>query len=1237
MLKYNTIKNNKIWLEDEIEEMIKMDNDDINLENKNICDCHFDSHYAFIIEKIDDTPINYISIFDYLKKTKKQKILKNEIKTKKKFLVCENGNKLIKYKSDKKKSHFKHKNNEYNNMSKWHKNWQNEFEHTEIRIGNRYADVIEGNYVLEFQHSPISKELVVERNKNYKDNEKKLLWIIDGNKNLDFNKIDNNRIMIKFNSTFWKYESFLDNEFIFINKDDKMYKINPSLVKSNMIDIKEYKYKNDFIHSIKTNQIENLWSIDELTQCVLYHNQRGAGCGKTYESIQLLLNDEFSHKDTFIYLTKMHSAKEVIYKELSEQYKRGSLCSLEIDKNDCIDDEIGIIDKQYQIKYTNAKTTQDCRVIIGTIDSFMFSVNANKKINDIDYFGGIVKDIRDNENLNTSKNGSLNYRKNTIKLNKRCLIIIDEAQDLGPEYIEAVGKIMRNTYIDTYVIGDKLQSIADEHNIHTFLEKNDLPTIKIKRSIDEKNQIKRFHNEQFIDFVNNVIDYKKYELFPINAICDKSNCECGYKHENEIKPYQIFKYNKILPSDTDETKIDLVVDRIIIIIEKEIKENNYLPKNFMFIFPILKKNCLSTRIETRLQEYWINKFNDENYQNDVLKNDKYWKDKINNNEFYKYIFLHKSEEGTSINLKESENASRILSIHASKGNGCEIVFLLGMAEDSLRKFSKEKNNLQYESLLHVAITRQKKKIYIGLPKGGGDIFNRFIKLKTENDEISYNLCNIKKTHNNVCDEIGDDMDIYKIIGENIIEKNNYKDLIPENKGDKILIDMGHHLIRNCIFKYYVNRCLVNENIKDNNGKLNYKEQYITELNRISKLSISFFTYKDYYNEISNNKINNNMIYLPVLYFETGEKTKYNKYKYIIKNIMDNIKGKIKKSFNNDILPTLCPIEIVILYHMIFIRRDGRYSEISIMDIYSLIYCYDECSNSFNENHNKFNCLCKKCFISGNNNKDSVKYKDIRQSITNHYENMKHIENICENYNNYIKDNYNESFHYNHEHKINYKNENENFNIYNNVEIIGYSNSHVIYFLLTTQFNKINVNEKILEGIVGNYILSNTQHFGKSVNHTKFLGKKIHICILTLDSLKPIFIDLNIDKDNEYLNQSFDKLLTKKYNSYHNDVYNCCVDYEKTKPKNINLPKYIFDKMELELKMPKYIKDYFNDIQNDYKNAKNKKLPEKDVIELLNRIRDKDIFLKELSISLKISINEYIYNKKEEIYDEYADL
>ena len=69
-----------------------------------------------------------------------------------------------------------------------------------------------------------------------------------------------------------------------------------------MYDVNEYKTKEEFIQSIK-NKV-NIWSDDELSQCVLYHNQRGAGCGKTYESIQLLDKSEtFKHKDTFIFLT----------------------------------------------------------------------------------------------------------------------------------------------------------------------------------------------------------------------------------------------------------------------------------------------------------------------------------------------------------------------------------------------------------------------------------------------------------------------------------------------------------------------------------------------------------------------------------------------------------------------------------------------------------------------------------------------------------------------------------------------------------------------------------------------------------------------------------------------------------------------------------------------------------------------------------------------------------------------
>ena len=243
---------------------------------------------------------------------------------------------------------------------------------------------------------------------------------------------------------------------IFLNKDKRLYKINPSLVKSHMIDVREYKLDDEFIKSLIDNI--NIWDISDVIQCTLYYNQRGAGCGKTHDSIQLLKDEKFKDKNIFIYLTKMHSAKEVIYTELVEQYKRKKLSNIKIDDGkDIDDDEKNMSGKQYKLSYSNNITNTICTLIIGTIDSFMFALG-DKEIRSNDYFAGIIKSIKDGY-VNTKKDGSIKYSLSNIKLNKNCLIIIDEAQDLDPEYIKAVSSIMRNTYIDVYLIGDKLQSI----------------------------------------------------------------------------------------------------------------------------------------------------------------------------------------------------------------------------------------------------------------------------------------------------------------------------------------------------------------------------------------------------------------------------------------------------------------------------------------------------------------------------------------------------------------------------------------------------------------------------------------------------------------------------------------------------------------------------------------------------------------------------------------------------------
>ena len=436
----------------------------------------------------------------------------------------------------------------------------------------------------------------------------------------------------------------------------------------------ETKYINDYIW-LQEYADKVFYYIQECELCKygqIYLNQRGAGCGKTFESVQLMADPRFQSKTTFIYLTKMHSAKEVIYNEIRQQ--EGSFKYLKMETNDASG-------KQYKISFL--KKTDTINVLIGTIDSFTYAmVDKTVLIDDEDYFRGIVNTIQSGHIVSPEL---VRYAQKNMHLNRKCLVIIDEAQDLGPEYIQAFESIITKTNIDVYVIGDKLQSIWGETNIYTYMEHNTL-TIPVQRS-NGRNHVMRFHNEHFKGFVNKIINFRKYGLPSIEAICNKPGCV----HDTNI-PYHLFKNDDY----------DITSDKIIEYMKIEIERHGYSPHNFLIIFPILKKNVLAEVLRSKIQRFWENHLKTKE----------------------QHIFLHRSVEGETIQLKDSEKATRILSIHTSKGNGCEVVFLLGLSERILRIFSKGTGNLVYDSLLHVAITRQKRTLYIGLENEYDDIYRR---------------------------------------------------------------------------------------------------------------------------------------------------------------------------------------------------------------------------------------------------------------------------------------------------------------------------------------------------------------------------------------------------------------------------------------------------------------------------------------------------------------------------------
>ena len=265
---------------------------------KMLCNKNFQTQYAKIDEQI-------ISINDFKEHTTP---------------YCINHNhELFSVKGSYNKWHFRHlhkKDVSNTPYSEWHAEWQGHFENTEItfttegQISNRRADIVEGEFVIEIQHSSISKEEVNNRNHDYKLNNKKVLWIIDGNEYIEINGS-----IMTFDAT-WKYESFVDCDYVYIDKMCELYKINSKNVKSSQIHLPIGLLKYEFIKNIKQGFESN---IEEVVQTKLFIKQQGAGNGKTWGIINMIGCEEFSHYNKFIYVSKQHSARNIIKEEFMNQ------------------------------------------------------------------------------------------------------------------------------------------------------------------------------------------------------------------------------------------------------------------------------------------------------------------------------------------------------------------------------------------------------------------------------------------------------------------------------------------------------------------------------------------------------------------------------------------------------------------------------------------------------------------------------------------------------------------------------------------------------------------------------------------------------------------------------------------------------------------------------------------------------------------------------------------------------
>lgn len=831
----------------------------------------------------------------------------------------------------------------------WHLEWQARFLQSEITCDahdactkRRRIDACSANGTwIEFQHSLITGEELAARRRDYAVHGKDVLWVVDGQdvevKTLDISE----RFMLVFGGgSAWMYESFqcAGYEHVYLHVDEYVYRVGVADVRCHMVDVAARFCVDLFVEWVNSLDRKDLWGPPSPPMSTLYFCQRGAGCGKTYESVQLCTDPRFNHKTTFVYLTKMHSAKDVILQEWQAQVEEGALRVVDIAWDDTGK-------KQHRAQFIKPNG-EEAEVVIGTIDSFMYAMG-NKSVYGKDVFESMVNSIRDGFRASMTSTGGVRFGGGSVDLNMRTLIVVDEAQDLQVNYIEALSQIMRNTLIDVYVIGDKLQSLFERANIHTHLEFVGLPFTRIVRT-DSVNLVRRFQNRSLANFVNAVVPFDRFGLPSISTQCDDTN-------EEAVTLFRM--------SD-DAWHLEASIAYVLDCMRDEVQKHAYLPNQFMLIFSYVRKNPFACLLEAAIQDFWVQQMQDEAYLARV-------REKWSPPEFAKFVYFHKSVENEPINLEESKDATRLLSIHASKGTGREVVFVFNLNVGALHCFRCEHRDLKFESLVHVALTRVKRKMYIALDidKTNDVLAQRLIdasrgRIHAFENAAARPEANKSCKLDTVVDDFvfGSDANFETVRDALQLQQLERQVLTDAPLSNQALLDYSHHIIRYSVMMMTIAFRMFNDAAAGTANKddvlrqsvaLRFKHFYTTELR------IEYFdAFKKTLGLIWSKKAKKPVI--PLLAFHGVSESLYQRYTKILRKCMNHVQRKVERGMNATPSPCLsgfCPLELVLLNYGLSVKQKDTYTALTIMDVYHILSCYDLAFRHANVSHAQYDCKC----------------------------------------------------------------------------------------------------------------------------------------------------------------------------------------------------------------------------------------------------------------------------------------
>ena len=488
-------------------------------------------------------------------------------------------------------------------VGEWHKRMQSMFPDEQCEIGfvsfsklgkheHRQTDVFLSNSsCLEVQHSHISCDEVGLRKEDWEKFGKTIIWLIDGNtSDVSIEILTDCNTIITFNER-WKFKSFLQNdyEFILLECYNQVYKVKLNAIKYKTIKVSKSIEIKEMVECLQHNpeNIWKLWEDDNHIPSQMIVHQKGAGNGKTYGIWKSILTNQ--NKDTFIIITKQHSARTVIYNELNDQAMR-----YEYHFEDITDITKTELPKHYVIKYSHKNSNRICKVIIGTVDSYIYNLT---KPSDIpgDMFYNLLHTIIHNGCDKLDGNGQIKFAKEKLAQNRKAELWIDEVQDLNVDYFYAIQKIILQTGIDVNIVGDMLQSLEYKTNFMTeAMNTNNMDDIIFIKP-EPINKNRRIKVNGMANIINSIVPFEKYRL-PAIHIENEDSLITPKEPSFEVMEEPIIR------TEYDKEKMKEYIDTLLEKVNYEVDTNGYLPEDFMFIFPYMKKNALANELETKLNE-----------------------------------------------------------------------------------------------------------------------------------------------------------------------------------------------------------------------------------------------------------------------------------------------------------------------------------------------------------------------------------------------------------------------------------------------------------------------------------------------------------------------------------------------------------------------------------------------------------------------------------------------------------